>query len=320
MIDSALTHLVDAKFLLANALKDSMSWDVLISSYNDNQRVKDVFDSIPAPLKNWWILPEYGYEASEGPEGSHYRSTSWNEAELVDEGLASIPNLTPITRLCVDITGFLPQHILYLLKRLSIGGFRSVTFVYTEPESYFHRAETAFSLDDVELVREVSGFGGNHVPDMTNDTLLVGIGYDHRLVARVNLDKESARFIQLQCFPSLSADMYHESLLRLDRVGLTTSPRTDDHVFFSSANDPFVTASVLSSAYHNMNREKKITNLYLSPLATKPQALGFGLFYMRELIDTASSIIYPFSRRHSRLSSAGIGRTWVYPIQLNDEP
>jgi hypothetical protein len=85
---------------------------------------------------------------------------------------------------------------------------------------------------------------------------------------------------------------------------------------YSSANDPFVTAAILSETYEEIAGRRPISNLYLASLATKPQAVGFGLFYLRELEGTASSIIFPFFGEYSKETSKGVGRTWVYPIIL----
>ena len=52
----------------------------------------------------------------------------------------------------------------------------------------------------------------------------------------------------------------------------------------------------------------------LSPLATKPQALGFALFYLQELLDQPASVLFPFSRRYERETSNGVGRVWSYEI------
>jgi hypothetical protein len=38
------------------------------------------------------------------------------------------------------------------------------------------------------------------------------------------------------------------------------------------------------------------------------------LFYLRELVNTASSVIFPFPRHYNKETSAGIGRIWLYPI------
>ncbi|MGT2481237.1 hypothetical protein ACU4GR_25905 [Methylobacterium oryzae CBMB20] len=188
--------------------------------------------------------------------------------------------------------------------------------LYTEPESYARRDETAFSIGDVEIVRQVAGFEGQHTTDMSNDVLVVGVGYDHNLVGRAILEKESARLVQLQCLPSLSADMYNESVLRLDRLAIPSYGRVDEHLFFAPANDPFVTGYVLSNAIRTISMNQIISNLYLSPLATKPQALGFALFFHHECIGKPASIIYPFSARHSKGSSTGVGRSWIYPVNL----
>jgi hypothetical protein len=107
--------------------------------------------------------------------------------------------------------------------------------------------------------------------------------------------------------------MYHESLLRLDRVS-SAGEISQDNVFFSSANDPYVTAATLSEAVAVISARKPITNLYLSTLSTKAQAVGFGLFYLTEMRRQPASIIFPFFKRYSRETSKGWGRTWVYPI------
>lgn len=263
-----------------------------------------------------WILPEYKYATAEiGHLADASILTDLHEAELVEAGLKEA-SLKAETRLCIDITGFMRPHILFFMKYLKGLGCKSVDMLYTEPEHYTRKAETAFSLDEVIEVRQVAGFEGVHTPDMSNDVLILGGGYDHNLMGRVILGKENARLVHLHGFPSLSADMYHESLLRLDRVSFGSARAAEDLTAYSSANDPFVTASILSETYGEIASRKPISNLYLASLATKPQAVGFGLFYLRELEGTASSIIFPYFGEYSKETSKGIGRTWVYPISL----
>lgn len=143
----------------------------------------------------------------------------------------------------------------------------------------------------------------------------MGIGYDHHLISHVVQAKEGARVVQLHSFPSLSADMYHESILRFDKVQ-SEQPRSGDEIYYSSANDPFVTAASLAQAVDSAGRHQRITNLYLSPLATKPQAVGFGLHFLRHLRGTPASIIYPSSPRYTRETTTGVGRAWIYPIHF----
>ena len=59
-----------------------------------------------------------------------------------------------------------------------------------------------------------------------------------------------------------------------------------------------------------------ISNLYLAPLATKPQALGFALFYIKELEGMPASIILPINKSYARETGSGVGNVWRYKIQL----
>ena len=86
--------------------------------------------------------------------------------------------------------------------------------------------------------------------------------------------------------------------------------------FFAPANDPFVTAAVLQEIVKGLVTRNRLTNLYLSPLATKPQVLGFGLFYLTEWRNAPASLIFPFCQTYERETSAGIARIWKYTVDL----
>jgi hypothetical protein len=207
------------------------------------------------------------------------------------------------------------KKIMFLMAYLKDLGCRTFDLLYTEPEHYKRRAETQFSIGEDVQVRSVAGYIGAHENDMGGDVLVLGVGYDHQLISHALQAKEAARTLQLHSFPSLSADMYHESILRLHRVRSELS-RVGDEVYFSSANDPFVIAASLRSAVLAVNAHRAITNIYLTPLATKPQAVGFGLFYLRHLSDKSASMIYPNAKLYDRETSKGVGRSWIYPINL----
>lgn len=293
--------------------------DVLISAFNHSKRVKHAFERIPATKKHWWILPEYDYSDKDlekiGDDVSRIDGLPENEAELVLQGVdaSGLDNPTDLS-VCIDITGFMEPHIFMLLKYFEASRAKSLSMVYSEPERYSRGADTSFSLEDIQDVRQVSGFEGVHTPDTEKDVLLLGVGYDHQLMGQAIRYKESARLLQLLSLPSLTADMYQESLVRVDKVDteqLSPPGRTEQ---FCSANDPFLIAASASRLYHREQNNGGISNFYLCPLATKPQALGFGLFYLRELTSTASSVIFPFPRSYSKETSKGIGRSWLYPI------
>jgi hypothetical protein len=305
--------LIDAKYPLQACR--SNPWDLFVSAYNDSERVQRVFTAVPAKNRAWWVLPEYAYTSG---EISHLQNAvhldGGHEDEVVTQGMRQI-GFDPTQRLCFDITGMMRPQILFLMAYLSEQGCRSFDLLYTEPEHYKRRAETQFSIGEDVEVRSVSGYIGAHENDVNGDVLVLGVGYDHQLISHALQAKETARILQLHSFPSLSADMYHESILRLHRVRSERS-RIGDEVYFSSANDPFVIASSLATAVDAVAKHREITNLYLTPLATKPQAVGFGLYYLRHLRTGPASMIYPNALFYDRETSKGVGRSWVYPITL----
>jgi hypothetical protein len=309
--------LLDAKVELREFIKHGHKWDLFISAYNDSERVQTVFEQVPAARSSWWVIPEYGYNAADLTElESPVVLSRGSEALVMKAGLAgSRYNSSVDKRLCIDITGLMRPHILFLMAHLQDIGVNQFDLLYTEPAQYSRRAETRFSIGEDVRVVSVEGFLGQHDPDTSGDLLVVGIGYDHHLISQAIQAKENARVIELHSFPSLSADMYHESILRLDRVSSERS-RVGDEVQYSSANDPFVVAACLASAVRVAETRRPVTNVYFSPLATKPQAVGFGLHYLKHRRGTATSIIYPLSLSYDKETSTGVGRSWIYPIHL----
>ncbi len=113
--------------------------------------------------------------------------------------------------------------------------------------------------------------------------------------------------------------MYQESLLRAHRVSEAVGPDASLplHYRFAPAYDPFVTAAVLSAVAQEHWREHPNSNLYLCPLSTKAQALGFGLFYLTECFRTATSVVYPFCRTYMKETSEGLSAVWLFHVELS---
>lgn len=311
-----MRYLIDSKAAVADAA--DLQWDVFVSAYNSSDRVKSVFAAVVAETKQWWVLPEYRYDPSEleGVEDLVWLGGQ-SEAEILGDVAESIAELARNGKsLCVDLTGFMRSHILFLLKFLRDKNVLAFDTLYTEPDHYSKKADTTFS-ERFAMVRTVDGYGGQHEPGEENDVLIMGVGYDDGPMAQVISNKDNARLVQLHSLPSLSADMYHESLLRLDRVAGVSSRPVDGEIYFASANDPYVTAETLLTAVNEIASRRPITNLYLCPLATKVQALGFALFYLSDLEGTASSVILPVIESYSKETSTGVGRTWIYPINFS---
>jgi hypothetical protein len=312
-------HYLKSRKSLLHPLKSIANWDLYISAYDDSDRVKGIFDVFPADQKFWLALPEYGYSEEEvaGLTNCVRFASESSEADVIHQFMDVVGTEDLIEkRICVDITGFMRPHILFLVKFFHSLGIYRFDMIYTEPERYSSKENTSFSSEEILSVRQVHGFEGIHTDEMSDDILIVGVGYDDALISRIINDKDGAKVIQLLSLPSLSADMYQESVLRLDKTGASANDGLDDRVFFAPANDPFVVASELSGKIAELRQNDGLTNLYLCPLATKPQTLGFALCYMHELIGSAASILFPFSRLYGRETSIGVGRTWLYEVEL----
>jgi hypothetical protein len=294
----------------------SNSWNLFISAYNNSDRVRHIFDSVNSDNKHWLILPEYGYRTDEYPNGDVFAFPELlTESDFILQYInSSHVDLSNIS-FCIDITGFMRSHLIFLIKFLKDIGIKKFDAIYTDPMMYGEKEKTSFTIDAVEEVRQIIGCEGIANPDMSNDILIIGSGYDNKLISNVAERKDKARKIQLFGFPSLKADMYQENLLRANKAEDSLGgARTLS--LFAPANDPFVTASVLSDFVNSENRIKQISNLYLSPLSTKAQTLGFVLYYVWECIEKNASIIFPFTNTYNRETTIGVSKIWKYTLEL----
>jgi hypothetical protein len=298
----------------------AQGWDIFISAFNLSDRVTQVFKQIQATRRMWVVHREYGLTEAELPKNEEvFRSDALNEADFIiaffsEAGLEDVADL----RICVDITGFRRPHLMFLIKWLQRYGVTTVDVLYSEPVSYSKREATQFSKGSIDVVRQVAGFEGVASRDTSNDLLIVGAGYDDRLIAEVAEHKDKADKIQIFGLPSLRADMYQQNLLRAHRAAnaIGESHQAGQRRYYGPANDPFATATVLSEIVERRNKRRQITNLYLPPLATKPQALGFALFFLGECEGTNCSIIFLFSSGYEKETGVGVSRTWRYTIEF----
>lgn len=301
--------------------KDSISlenlgdgdWDIMISAHNLTERVLAVFEAVSAYEKHWICHNEYGLPTESTPQ-SAFRSDATREDEFVLQffedrfGGKSLDG----AKICVDITGFMRPHLLYLMHYLWAKGVQGFDALYAEPGHYTKLDDTPFAAEQVYSVRQVAGFEGTTNNRTDNDLLIINAGFEDKLTAEVAEDKDKAEKVLLLGLPSLKADMYQQGVLRTQRARDALGEGTRE--VFAPASDPFATATILSELVDKARSERGIDNLFLSPLATKPSALGFGLFYLRECQKNAVSVIFPYSKRYSAESSEGIGRLWKYEI------
>jgi hypothetical protein len=291
--------------------------DLFISAFNDSGRVHRVFSMVRARRKVWIVHREYG--ASESTPEDAYIGVEESEVEFwlkFEEWLGS--SLEDVGRVCVDITGMMRPHILTLVALMRARGIESCVFLYSDPVSYQSGHKTTFSKGPVEVVRQVEGYEGLHsVVASGRDVLILGTGYDVELISRTADFKSSADKVQLFGLPSLQMEMYRENRLQAARASESLGRQRGDGYLFAPANDPMATAEVLREWIRERRESGKIHNVYLAPLGTKAQVLGFGLYYLADCVNSPTSIIFPFRSGYDRETSSGLARIWSYEVPLS---
>lgn len=287
------------------------TYDCLISSYVEVARVKEPSQKMPCK-ELWWVCTD-----KELPKEMN-RNQVFRITEDSDGGITNALLEAKYHKVCIDITGFIIPELLLLLRFLHIRGFRLIDAIYTEPNQYKNDEETQFS-DTPLAVKQILGYAGQHISDMTNDLLVIAAGYDHSRIIDVASAKKSANKVLLFGFPPTSPGMFQENILRAYQAETAVGSdcfRNLDMNIFAPANDPFSTAQALKE-FMEHPRKTPFTNVYLSPLSSKPQALGMALFYIWEKgWNKEWSIIYPFCNRYNSDTSQGISKIWRYKIEL----
>lgn len=304
--------------------KSETNWDIYISAYSKSKRIEQVFKKVNSKNKKRVVLPEYQFQESDYlDEKDIFVTQEKNEKLLFNEFFETF-NLDINKSICLDITGFMRPQFIYLIKFFHEKGIKKFDVIYTEPNDYLLKDETTFSDEYIDEIRQINSFEGNHTTNLSNDILIIGAGYDDRLISGVAEKKDKAKKVLIFGFPSLQADMIQHNILRSYRskesLGLNSDSSgnflNNPNIYYAPAYDPFITANILQKIVVRENSNAKITNLYLSPLSAKPQALGFALYYIWECINKPISIIFPFCQKYEPVTTSGIGRIWKYTIQL----
>jgi hypothetical protein len=301
-----------------NSPTDLLDFDIFISAYNSSERVNTIFNKVNAPRKIWFVHPEYLFKDLELPDNGEIVHPSENlESLQIKQLLDHIGDISTIQRICIDITGFMRHALIFLIARLKKLGVKKFTAIYSEPISYSNDENTEFSTTTSSIVRSVQGISADIAPSY-QDHLIINVGYDHKIISQVSAYKDSATVYPLFSFPSLSADMYQQSAFRASFSGDIT--KKDDWFInrkFAPANNPFATAQIVSELIHNIDATNNSqNNIYLAPLSTKAQTLGFAIYWALEGEERDISILLPECLTYSRETSRGLKRLWSYEVEL----
>ncbi|WP_151901732.1 hypothetical protein [Tsukamurella tyrosinosolvens] len=295
-----------------------LSFDILLSAFNDSERVRRVFELLPATRKYWILHEEYGYSSTEIPDEPIWQTRSGeSEIEMWQRCLGDL-EIDPNSRIAIDITGMMRPHLLLLPLMLTKLGFNRATIFYSDPLSYLSGQETTFTEGPVERVAIVPGYAGVHRTALdTLDCLIVGAGYDDQLVKAVAESKKAAEHYILVGLPGLQAHMYQESVFRISHARESINEFRARSLLHAPANNPFMTAQVLSDHLNEQRAKGRIDNVYLAPVGPKSQVLGFAWYFLCECVGTSTSIIFPYARRYSRETSVGLSAIHEYTLELD---
>jgi hypothetical protein len=282
-------------------------YDLFFSGYDGCERTTSIFKSINSEKKIWIKFPHYNVKVS---EGDIYTFDSFREDEFFLDLFSQI-EINEHSKICIDITGFIRPHLIFFSNYLHRIGIKKIDYLYSEPIHYKNAEETTFSgfIDEVRLIEGCNS--DTIIPNTENDLLIITAGYDDKLIAKIAQYKgKIKKKYYILGFPSLQPDMYQENVLKMYQAKESIGSRIDR---FAPANDPFVTAQVIDNI---VNENSNHSNIYLSPLSTKPQTLGITLYYLWNYQTKPLNIIFPFSNKYHPKTAFGIKRTWKYTFEL----
>lgn len=293
-------------------------YDVLISAYCHDARVEQPWGQIDAKRKIWIFAPDNSSLVFK-PKGEDFILDDLSDLTY----LLNFPECIGIKtsdRICIDCTGFIIPVLFVLLRGFQIHGILHFDVLYSEPQRYLLAENTSFS-DYYFDTNQILGYGGMHTSDMNNDILFIASGYDDQRISDIaNYKKSVKKKVQILGFPPLQADMFQENIVKAYNAESALGSQCFDLIennIFSPAYDPFVTAQSIKE--YLTERQKKIpfSNIYFSPLSSKPHALGIALFYIwEEGHHQAMSVIYPQCKNYITENSEGIGCIWKYEFML----
>ena len=286
----------------------SVNYDLFFSGYDDCERTKLIYDRVVSKRKCWIDFPHYKHVDLNIE--NVYKCESFKEDECFIDLFSSL-DIQPDTNICIDITGFIRPHLVFFIVYLHRLGLKKIDFLYSEPQHYRNAEETKFSgfIDEVKIIAGCSS--SINYTNTDNDLLIITAGYDDKLIAKVSQEKSKIKKkYYIIGFPSLQPDMYQESILKIYQAKESIGLRIDK---FAPAFDPFVTAQVIKEI---IDENVDHSNIYLSPVSTKPQTLGIVFYYLWNNHSKPINIIYPYSNTYYPKTATGIKKTWRYTFEL----
>lgn len=220
-------------------------------------------------------------------------------------------------KISFDVSTVMKWHILILLKALDLNNsLNGIRFLYTEPQDYVTNLFQPLSFG-IRQIFPIPTYSGNY--DFFKDSLLILLlGYEGDRALALLEKMEPA-----ECMLLIPNPAYHR-----EWEGRTESMNKEiihiigkSRVKYIDSRNPVIVAEQLHHMLSDLEYSK--FNHVISPLGTKPQALGLYIYLATHPTNTI--LIYGSPSKHNELFySRGIGRTWSLPFRMletkdNDE-
>lgn len=293
--------------------ESTLKYDIFISAFDGCERTLSTYNRVYSPNKKWIIFPQYVYNGDiDVPDGLY--SDKIDEGEFILDVIESL-DIKKSSKVCIDCTGFLVPHLLFLIRFLQRKGIYKFDILYSEPVSYVKGEDTVFTMNN-NAPRPIGGYSTSARNINGDDALIIFAGFNNQLITNVARDKSKARYKTLFTgFPSLQADMYQQNLVQVYKSKETIGV-TNVEYKMAPAYDPFTAADKLQNVIVSfMNTCSNVGYIHIAPLSTKPMAIASSLVYLYNE-NLPIDIIYPPSDIYFYGHAIGIKRTWRYVIEL----
>lgn len=210
-------------------------------------------------------------------------------------------------KIVVDISCVRTPDVFSIMKILKLNKhMETISCVYSVPYDYEYFAgdfSYKASLGDLQNY-ELTGYGGDYDPSEEDATYVVFLGFEGALSLKVLEEAEYKRLTFVNSLPSLYQKYKDISILN-NRSSITG--KRHDSILYTPADNPFEVYNFLEQLYEDL------PSVCISPLATKPVALGACMF---ALDHETVRVVYPISDVYSPHITSQVVKTWVYEISL----
>ncbi len=291
----------------------SLQYDIFISAYDGCDRTKEIYKKVKAINKYWLVIPQYNQPEFDRPD-DYLFSSNMEESDYIMDVCRTI-DIAADKKICIDSTGFIIPHLLFLIKYLKRKGVLIFDVLYSEPQQYIKGESTEFTKR-VGHTRPIVGYSATARDIEGEDTLILFVGFNDEMVSIVAREKSQAKHKYLFTgFPSLQADMYQQNLIQLHK-SIETIGQRHVHYCKAPAYDPFVAAKKMQDIIDNrLSQAEPVNFFHIAPLSTKPMAIAAAIVFFNNE-DSPIDIIYPPAEEYKSRHSIGVKRTWIYTLEF----